>query len=84
MLPTPLLPQKQHTTNPDRGHVKECSCTDPGDKLNHIESLEKPGGGTDKKQNTTLMCKPKYRNLETGKTPIMPTSQTRNNEIIPT
>src|SRR3990167_10691355 len=80
MSPTPSLPQKQHTTNPDRGHVKECSCTGPGDQLNHIESLEKPRGGTDKKQNTTLLCKPKRCKLETDKTPIMRTSQTRNSK----
>lgn len=47
--------------------MKECSCTGPGDQLNHIESLEKPRGGTDKKQNTTLLYRAKCRKLDKDK-----------------
>ena len=48
--------------------MKECSCTGPGDQLNHIESLEKVMGGTDKKPNTTLLCWAECCKLETKKT----------------
>lgn len=81
MPPTPLLPQKQHTTNHDRGHVKECSGTGPGDQLNHIESLEKQRGGNDQKQNTTLLYRAKCRKLEAHKNALDANPKTRNTKF---
>ena len=81
MPPAPSQSQKQHTTNPDRGHVKECSCTGPAGHLNHIESLEKPRGGTEKSEIQPYFSTPKFPNFLHTKTPLMQTSKTRNSKL---